>query len=286
MTAGRSDTRYGDQLKPTDPLPANTWSHIALTYDAAASKDNYALYLNGVLKGKATIATGNLLTDAQPFILGDHKGACGGFKFDFAELRLWSVARTADQINSTLATSLTGSEAGLTAYYKFGNSTYDSSGHGNHGVLMYKETFGPAIPAPTLPDAGVAAVDGGVVSTLDGGVAADAGVRAEAGLPMGVDGGAPATTDARSDGGVVVAADARGEGGAVAVADAGARSGIDAPVRADGGSIWPGQPDAPAKDSSKGGGSCNFARGPQSATGITWLLACAALLAIRKRRKQ
>jgi hypothetical protein len=284
VTENASDKNHGDWLGAGVPLPANAWSHVALTYDASASKDNLALYLNGSLKGKASITTGKLLTDTQPFIVGDNAGSCGGFKFDFAELRLWNVARAADQINSSLATSLTGSETGLGAYYKFANSTYDSSGHGNHGVLMFKESFGPAMPAPTLPDAGVAVVDGGVVSSVDGGAVADVAARADGGVPSGADGGVIATADARSDGGVIATADARSDGGVIAVVDAGGMTSIDAPIRQDGGS-WT-QPDAWAKDSAKKSSGCRFAGDAHEPARWSWLIAFAALVAVRTRRKR
>ena len=56
------------------------------------------------------------------------------------EVRLWNVARTAEQINSNKGQSLTGFEPGLVAYYRFdessGTTAIDATSNGHDGLLI------------------------------------------------------------------------------------------------------------------------------------------------------
>ena len=128
-------------LNPPDAtvglIEDGVWSHLAMTYDAAGGADNLKLYLNGKLIASKTV-TGDIATgDGQLFA-----GRYGVWEID--ELRLWNIARTESQINADMGRQLTGSETGLNAYYNFNNTTKDITGHGNDGILMYKETFVPS----------------------------------------------------------------------------------------------------------------------------------------------
>ena len=60
---------------------------------------------------------------------------------EMADFRIWNKARTGAEIKADMNRILTGSEAGLTAYYTFANTTRDITGHGNDGIFMYKESF-------------------------------------------------------------------------------------------------------------------------------------------------
>ncbi len=55
------------------------------------------------------------------------------------EVRVWSVARTAEQIREDMCKTLTGNEAGLSAYYRLdqidGLTTYDLTSNANNGTL-------------------------------------------------------------------------------------------------------------------------------------------------------
>ena len=63
------------------------------------------------------------------------------------ELRLWSKALSQSEIKANMRRKLTGSEAGLNAYYQFSNTTKDMTGHGNDGILIYKESY---VPPPSF----------------------------------------------------------------------------------------------------------------------------------------
>jgi hypothetical protein len=274
-----------DWLGAGVPLPSNSWSHVAMTYDSGASQDNWRLYLNGSLKGKGTITTGKLLTDSQPFVVGDDSafscadGAACGFAFDFADLRLWSIARSDEQIAVGMVSSIESSAVGLAAYYTFANSTYDSSTHGNHGVLMYKETFGPAMPVPSLPDGGVAsdggsalAADAGGVPGRDGGSSFDV---ADGASPSKLDGGASmdGSGSSKTDGGKKTDAAVASKYDASVPLDA------TSPIAGGGqNSIDAGSP------SKKSGGGCNTGGDSRYANPMAFTVALAALFMCRRRR--
>lgn len=116
-------------------LQTNRWYHVAGTYDGS----NLKIYVDGVLKGTtaATISPGNTL----PLTMGcqDRTGVNYYLNGSLDEVRIWSVARSASEIQSAMSQSLTGSEAGLAAYWRFdegsGQTTNDSTINGNTGQL-------------------------------------------------------------------------------------------------------------------------------------------------------
>ena len=82
------------------------------------------------------------------------------FNGQIDEFRIWSVARTAAQITSTMGTTLAGNEANLVGYWKFdetsGTTAADSvtsAGHTAHaGTLMANSTANlPTCVVSTAP---------------------------------------------------------------------------------------------------------------------------------------
>jgi hypothetical protein len=124
-------------VSPTEGLIQDgVWTHLAMTYDATGGANNLKLYMNGQLIATST-ATGNLSTADSLFFAGVY----GIWEMD--ELRIWGVVRTQAEIASTMNIALIGKESGLNAYYNFNGTAKDITGHGNDGILMYKEEFTP-----------------------------------------------------------------------------------------------------------------------------------------------
>lgn len=93
-------------------LTANTWTHVAATYDGS----NMRIYINGVLDD--TQAQTGAFTANGTFMLGsNYNGRFLNGLLD--EFRIWSVARSGTEIMNSMNTELTGNEANLVAYYKF-----------------------------------------------------------------------------------------------------------------------------------------------------------------------
>jgi hypothetical protein len=118
------------------PWNLNQWYHVALVYDAAI--DTMYFYQDGVLQGSVFVVP---VYSTTLFKIGNDDW----FELwdgDIDEVRLWNIARTQANIQSTMFMELTGAEQGLTNYYKFnegipgGNNTgigplIDSKGNAN-----------------------------------------------------------------------------------------------------------------------------------------------------------
>jgi hypothetical protein len=114
---------------------AGQWTHMAGTFDGSTGR----LYLNGQLVAQQSNVSFDsstyLAAGAVVFFNGPHPSYTG----DLAEVRIWTQARTDQQIQSTMSCSLTGTETGLLGYWKMnegtGQTVHDSSPNGFDGVL-------------------------------------------------------------------------------------------------------------------------------------------------------
>lgn len=116
-------------------LVVNEWQHVASVYDGSEIR----LYRNGTLIASEAHA-GNV-SDIDVLLIGIWTTS---FRGQIDEFRVWNVARTARQIDSTMNDLLAGSESGLVGYWRFdegsGQTVTDLSGRGNDGKLG--PTFG------------------------------------------------------------------------------------------------------------------------------------------------
>jgi len=113
LTAGHNPG-YNQAVDQTGALTANTWYHIAVTYDATTLAIN--LYKNGVLVSVPGSTAPNYTETVMR--IGTFNN---GFYFpgEIDEVRFWDVARTGAEINATMGCNLTGDEPYLRAYYDF-----------------------------------------------------------------------------------------------------------------------------------------------------------------------
>jgi hypothetical protein len=132
-------------------LPNEQWAHLALTYDANGDADNFNLYMNGELIASTT-ATGTLSSATAPLFAGIY----GHWEID--DLRIWNRVRTESELDAAMQTPLTGQETELNAYYSFDGTTRDLTGHGNDGLLMYREEFVEGIVGMAPPSSGICTI--------------------------------------------------------------------------------------------------------------------------------
>jgi Concanavalin A-like lectin/glucanases superfamily/Secretion system C-terminal sorting domain/The GLUG motif len=116
-------------------LTAGTWYHIA----AVDSSGTHILYVNGAkvpLTGTAITVQSN----TDPLTIGlDYLPAPRYFDGEISEVRIWNIARSQPQIQSTMNSTLMGTEAGLAAYWQLDGSgtnetAYEDVG-GQNGTL-------------------------------------------------------------------------------------------------------------------------------------------------------
>ena len=94
----------GIEVNGTAALVVGTWAHLALTYDGAALR----LYVNGVQVASRS-RTGNLLTSANPLQIGGDSLHGQYFSGIIDEVRIFSRARTASEIQADMLTPIVGS---------------------------------------------------------------------------------------------------------------------------------------------------------------------------------
>ncbi|MBI2914085.1 MAG: LamG domain-containing protein, partial [Chloroflexi bacterium] len=121
----------GSGLDGNGAVPLNAWTHIAVTYDGTTR--NY--YINGELDFTSTATTGPLTTSSDPLRIGSDTNwnySPDGF---MDEVRLWNVARTQAEIQSTMNTAIMSPTAGLVAAWNLDGNAQDSVG-GHHGATV------------------------------------------------------------------------------------------------------------------------------------------------------
>jgi hypothetical protein len=127
------------------------WQHVAATWNGT----NFLFYINGVaqaVSGSLSLTNGGVDT-----ILGAFPGGGSYYQGQMDEVRIWSIARSASDIQDGMHHVFTGSEPGLLAYYQFdqnsGTNLPDCSTNGNNGTLVN----GPVWTNSTFPCANLIA---------------------------------------------------------------------------------------------------------------------------------
>jgi hypothetical protein len=86
----------------TTALTANTWTHLATTYDGATLR----LYVNGV-QVSSLAKTGNLLTSTNPLEIGSDSIYGQYFAGTIDEVRVYNRALSAGEIQTDMNTAVT-----------------------------------------------------------------------------------------------------------------------------------------------------------------------------------
>ncbi|MGM0590357.1 MAG: LamG-like jellyroll fold domain-containing protein [Halobacteriota archaeon] len=106
---------YGGDLTSNAGIPADTWTHVAFTWDGNTKE----IYINGELDAQED-DSGNIGGNDRPLRIGTDDSASGHFfSGHIDELRLWNDGRTGVELRNNYLTELTGNEDGLTAYWRF-----------------------------------------------------------------------------------------------------------------------------------------------------------------------
>ncbi len=124
VTAG--STSGGTYVTGSTSLTSGVWYHVAATCNRTGQ---IKLYVNGVNDGSGNV-TGTIPTN--PAVASLKIGARGNdagerLSGQMDEVRVWSIERTQNDIQATRKQSLSGSETGLQAYYRFEEPTSGTS---------------------------------------------------------------------------------------------------------------------------------------------------------------
>jgi len=155
-----NDTGAWDE-SPTNEVPAQTWTHVAVTFDGS----NKIFYINGSPVG-TNARPGVINQTGTPLYIGRQGSTCDCNLFEglMDEVRIWNVVRTPGEIKQDFDQTLTGMESGLVSYYRFdeGNGllTADFSDHTNNATLstssgVWTNSGVTLIAVPTISDQNV-----------------------------------------------------------------------------------------------------------------------------------
>ncbi|KPL14963.1 MAG: hypothetical protein AMS26_09000, partial [Bacteroides sp. SM23_62] len=133
----------GDWSEPTGSttIVPNRWYHLAATYDGA----NARVYLNGNEEG-SSVASDTMARTMLNMRLGslDIFANANNLNGMMDEVRIWDIARSRDDIRSTMNRTIPGTTAGLVGYWRFDESSGtladDETTYGNNGTLTNMST--------------------------------------------------------------------------------------------------------------------------------------------------
>ena len=127
-----------NRVNDSEAMDLDVWYHVAVTYDAAT--DALTLYKNGdIVDSKTT----SVHPDEGAVLIGAYNQS-NFFAGHMDEVRVWSIARTQEELLQNMNRVLTGDEPGLEAYYDFDrNEGYTmrnmKGNHRNTGLLYNME---------------------------------------------------------------------------------------------------------------------------------------------------
>lgn len=118
--------------QPEPYIETNKWTHVAFTYDKGSGKA--VMYVNGEKVSESSSGEGDFdFTDPKlPFMIGSVYGFMWGqrpFYGYMSEVRVWTVARTANQIKQNMLV-IDPNADGLSCYYKLNGDDVVSEGGG------------------------------------------------------------------------------------------------------------------------------------------------------------
>ena len=122
--------QHADRNPNVVSLSSNTWYHVAFVGSKIGSTIKTNVYVNGVLKYTQDEGITSL-PNPQLIRFGAGEGVnMFNLNGTMDEVRIWNVARTQAQIQSTMNNELVGNESGLIAYYNFNQGTAGATNTG------------------------------------------------------------------------------------------------------------------------------------------------------------
>jgi hypothetical protein len=137
-----------NEVTAINALTLNTWQHVAATYNGSAMK----IYVNGIQVGSLN-RTGAIPPSARDLLIGQCPAAARYMNGSIDEVRIWNIARSAQDISNDRYTELP-PQSNLVAYYRMTNGNgsllSDNSGNGNTATLINNPVWNYNVPLITL----------------------------------------------------------------------------------------------------------------------------------------
>lgn len=139
FTMDRADGSFVSVNTPENSIYLDTWQHVAVTYDGLKE---VKIYINGIeqeLIYPDDMPSGLIADNREyPLLIGESAKQDRAFEGMIDELRIWNIARNADEIQTSMYKSLTGKESGLVCYFPMSQADKiitDLSDNGNKGTV-------------------------------------------------------------------------------------------------------------------------------------------------------
>lgn len=138
---------FHDLTSPTG-FPLNQWTHVAAVWTGARKQ----LYINGELVADQAYTDGVAANNFPVMIGGNAENADRTFQGVIDNVRIWSSARSSEELQRYGTENLRGSEVGLIADWRFneasGTTALDNGPGARHGTLLVGK---PTSGTGTLP---------------------------------------------------------------------------------------------------------------------------------------
>ncbi len=134
---------WNEVSTPSNTVAIGVWYHIAASYDGTIMR----IYVDGVEVGIRAVSDIDIMNNSSSLYIGNW--ALTGNRFfngTIDEVRIWNVARTAEEIAANMDTEITLPQTGLVLYYKFnqgmanGDNTSETTVNdelgANNGILL------------------------------------------------------------------------------------------------------------------------------------------------------
>lgn len=145
-------------LESTVSVPADQWTHVGVSFGPSPGQPgNYRalIVINGNIAGLGGFSQPSL-SNTQGLLIGAGATSSGantvyGYGGVIDELRIWSTARSYDEIADNHRIELDGTQPGLAALYHFDGNIRDWSGNTNHSTDLVPASTAYFVSSTDLP---------------------------------------------------------------------------------------------------------------------------------------
>jgi len=148
----------GSQLIVTsvDPIPSDSWQHIAMSYDGSTTNTGINLYLNGrqlAVNRTGNIAMASTIRSSEPAFIGLNAFTFNRFNGSIDEVRIWGTELDNVAIRAGLHNTIDPNTVELIGYYRadlFGTTSLNNL-VGELGVLEFSQAPFPPFEISNAP---------------------------------------------------------------------------------------------------------------------------------------
>ena len=119
-------------IEIANALEIGKWTHIAVTISESREGK---LYQNGQLVQSKPFALPDIVNRKLNYIAKSSWAQDGYFEGEIAEVRVWNIVRTPEEIKQNINSRLSGNEPGLVGYYPLNGDANDKTSKANHGTI-------------------------------------------------------------------------------------------------------------------------------------------------------